>query len=85
MKLLKNNTFTYGVMPPYEQFKSHYERIVTEKTFVVMNCPIMGNREFTCDELFKTCNRLVYLWVSGDDKSGDWVSCVLSVLEFEWI
>ena len=80
-------SYTYGIMPPRADFEDRYEDVCPDGTFKVGNDPLYGNHTFMgSTELWDAVTEAVEKHDNeGDEESGDWASCVLSVLGFEWI
>lgn len=74
---MKRKTYTYGVLPPKEDFIA----AVGEHGFEFGNDPYEGNETLMCEKLWER----VVERTDGDDEQREWVSCVLSVLGFEWV
>jgi len=70
---------TYGVLPSKVKFEKMWEAqgIVT---FKVRNCKIVGDHDFTLDELYSFMQECV-----DNNENLDWVSSALSVFGIEWI
>jgi hypothetical protein len=77
-------SMTYGVMPPREDFDAAFDREVPNR-FRFGNDPRVGNCELTADELWSELESAKGEHDDGDDEAGDWASCVLYTLGFEWI
>lgn len=76
---------TYGVLPTKEQFDKAFE-VQCPEGFKVGNDKLYGNHTFSCEELWSAVLHRTKLFLEeGDDISGDWASCVLYCLGFEWV
>jgi hypothetical protein len=83
----KRMTLTYGELPPYEVFEQAWEGdLGPDRRFEVRNCKRFGNESFDCKEMWAELNQCVREWENdGPDEAGDWASCVLETLGFEWV
>jgi hypothetical protein len=87
-------TRTFGVMPTREEFDRCWQQTMnSETTFSFGNDSRVGNCELTQEELWKELLQAKEDWdlLEEDETSpspsetGDWLSCVLGVLGFEWV
>ncbi len=81
-------SMTYGVLPDRDAFYNAFEEECPNGKFRIRNCPMIGNDDLTESELWNQIKSAVDTWNSESSDSeewGDWASCVLSVLGFEWI
>jgi hypothetical protein len=78
-------SMTYGVLPSKEAFEAAYQAELGDSGFRFGNDKRVGDCVLSCyelwDELVKAKNEFEF----GNDEAGDWASCVLSCLHFEWI
>lgn len=70
-------TYTYGVLPPKQDVLD-----AVGDDFSFGNDKIMGNETLTPHELW---DAIVAQCRGGSDDQLEWVSCVLTVLGFEWV
>ena len=82
-------SMTFGTMPARKDFNKNFARICkgSNNKFSFGNDPIVGTCELTSNELWEEL-QAVHLQsqsAEGDnlEKLESWLSCVLSVLEFE--
>lgn len=82
-------SMTYGVLPDRKAFSNAFEEKCHPKgTFSIRNCPMMGNCNLTEYQLWVQVKVAAHAWNNGLEDSeewGDWASCILNVLGFEWI
>jgi hypothetical protein len=82
----EKTSMTYGTLPSAEAFAKHFEVVCPDGVFRVGNDPLYGNHTFGLAGLWDAVKENTRKFTDdGDDAAGDWVSCVMSVLEFEWI
>ena len=70
-------TYTYGVLPPKQDVLDS-----VGENFSFGNDQIMGNETLTPHELW---DAIASQCAGGSDDQLEWVSCVLTVLGFEWV
>lgn len=81
-------SMTYGVLPDRDAFYNAFEEECPNGKFRIRNCPMIGNDDLTESQLWEQVQKAIDTWNSESSDSeewGDWASCVLSVLGFEWI
>lgn len=78
-------SMTYGVLPTCEAFFDAFDVHVKQTYFCFGNDPRVGNCELTSNELWIELKDAASDFRAGDDEAGDWCSCVLSTLGFEWV
>ncbi len=78
---------TYGVLPSKEEYEKAFDAIMADsasKLFSFGNCSRMGTTSVTSEELWNELDM-----ATGESESTeaslDWASCVLYVLEIEWV
>ena len=79
------NTLTYGRLPKRAHFEAAFDEACPNGFFKVGNDPLWGDRAFHVGELWRELVDCVDLFEDGDDAAGDWASCVLQTLGFEWV
>lgn len=77
-------SMTYGKLPTQGEFDAAFDAEVHGK-YRIRNDARMGNVDLTASELWAEVYKATREWEEGDDAAGDWASCVLSTLGFEWI
>jgi hypothetical protein len=86
---MTETTFTYGVLPSREAFDAAFERECPDGLFAIRNDPHWGDQDLDSDELWDLVEMSVASWEHDGtlvaEQSGNWASCVLTVLGFEWI
>lgn len=83
---MAHTSMTYGTLPRKDRFVLAFRnRCRDTGRFEVRRDPFYGDYDFTQDELWESINLKVDDFNHGDAQAGDWASCVLSVLGFEWI
>jgi len=88
-------SLTYGTLPSFEAFEDAWEDAGVGRVFHIRNCKRVGDWDATRRELYAELEKAVAEWNVGDDEcggdftaadeAGDWASCVLQVLGFEWV
>lgn len=81
-------SLTYGQLPTQEQFDFSFTDLDSYFSiggFMFRNDKRVGTIVLSRSELWKELNKAVYEWGNGDNETGDWCSCVLQCLGFEWI
>jgi len=88
-------SMSYGVMPSKDDFEAAFEAKCPNGKFAFGNDKIVGTDKLTCTQLWDELQKQRNRWEnfpddedddgSKGDQAGDWCSCVLSVLGFEWI
>jgi hypothetical protein len=87
-------SYTFGVLPTYEEFCEAFRASNVEdghdpdKAFKVRNCRLVGDVDYTAEELFAECKKFLRRREKPDNTDRcpwQWVSCVLSVLGIEWV
>jgi hypothetical protein len=82
---------SFGILPSQKEFNHNFARICKDSNnkFSFGNDPIVGDCELNMSELWDELNSVLLQWETSEgevqDELGSWMSCVLSVLEFEWI
>jgi len=80
-------SMTYGTLPTEKEFRTAYDTTdMRDGLFHFGNDERLGNCALNCSQLWKEvceCHTLYEQW--GEDETGDWLSCVLGCLGFEWI
>lgn len=89
---MARRSMTYGVMPSLEEFDAacaepddECGKSVDDLGFSFGNDPRIGTDTLTGAELWNELRKAHGEWEAGDEKAGDWCSCVLGCLGFEWI
>lgn len=81
-------SLTYGELPTEEQFKNAYHLAAEGSEhdgFTFHNDSRVGNGCLTRAELWNELQAACEEFLGGDDQAGEWCSCVLSVLDIEWV
>lgn len=78
-------TYTFGVLPPYDDFWDAFEDTVGSMYYRIRNDHRVGDTDFTPRELYAELRSAVRDFENGDDEAGSWASAVLSTLGFEWV
>lgn len=81
-------SMTYGVLPNRDAFSEAFSEECLGGKFRIRNCPMIGNDDLTESQLWNRIESAVHAWSNDSEDSeewGDWASCVLDVLGFEWI
>jgi hypothetical protein len=81
-------SMTYGVMPAFGEFEAAFEREVEAEGYPAFrfgNCSRVGTCEMRVVGLWDELEKALAEFEAGDDEAGDWCSCVLGCLGFEWI
>lgn len=84
-------SLSYGVLPSESAFLAavnseqcgHVRSI--DGTFSFGNCKRLGTVELSAFDLWVEVKVAAFEWHEGNEEAGDWASCVLSVLGFEWV
>jgi hypothetical protein len=82
-------SMTYGILPTEEEFRAAYDATeLRDGLFHFGNDKRLGNCALNCTDLWtEVCK--AHEEYSNDmsefDETGDWLSCVLDCLGFEWI
>lgn len=84
----------YGQLPTEEQFREAFETVCAKTgRFEFGNDPRVGTCDLSADRLWRELKEAASEFNSGAFEGehgdagdpGDWCSCVLSVLGFEWV
>lgn len=86
-------SMSYGELPSFREFIRAFEHIAPSGYFRIRLSRsdaravegIIGDDDYTVNELWVGVNRLTEEWSQGNDPAGDLASSILSILEFEWI
>lgn len=78
-------TKTFGVLPTKQQYDDCWKRTGVGEVFRFGNDPRVGTCDLTQDELWDELKKAHQDYESGQEDAGNFCSCVLSVLGFEWV
>lgn len=78
-------SMTYGKLPSQAEFDAAFDDKVDGCKYRIRNDKRVGDWDATQGELWAEVYKATREWEEGDDAAGDWASCVLYTLGFEWI
>ena len=79
-------SMTYGELPNRALFDAAFDDVCADTgKFQVRNCKRVGNVSYTADQLWEQLTDCIEGFEDGDEEAGNWASCVLADLGFEWI
>ena len=78
-------SITYGKLPTRQAFQKAFHKECPSGRFAFRNDPYVGTDKLSESQLWDEMKSAVKAWRQGDEEIGDWASCVLSVLGFEWV
>jgi len=77
---------TFGVLPSVEDFYSQFKKVCESGRFSFRNDLYVGNDSLSTSELWDLVQTMVADYEeTSSEEIGNWCSCVLQVLGFEWI
>ena len=82
---IRRKSMTYGVLPDLRDFNHNFNVGCPDGMFSFGNDKRVGSVELTRRELWVELRKAVKEFNRGKESAGDWASCVLSVLGFEWV
>lgn len=88
-------SMTYGQVPNFEDYSAQWDKLLAEGELAgglyhISNCKRVGTTTFTKEGLYDELQKAVAEWEDPEDgedyeAAGDWASCVLTTLGFEWV
>lgn len=78
-------SMTFGVFPSRKEFSAHFEHEVPGGSYRIRNDSILGDADFSEDQLWENLRRLKRRWDKGDEDAGSLASAIMQTLGFEWI
>jgi len=75
----------WGVLPTQAEFDAAFDEKVDGCRYKIRNCKRVVNWDATQGELWAEVCKATLEDSEGDDAAGQWASCVLYTLGFEWI
>jgi len=81
-------SMTYGILPDRKAFHDAFWEECPNGKFKIENDKLVGNALLTESQLWYQVKSATHSWnndLENSEELGDWASCVLYVLGFEWV